>query len=179
MEEIKVNENTLLPTETVEPKPHLQMEFEAEFWRQLDIRIKPKYEKFAQLIVQGNSATDAYYIASKECDNKELPRKTCTERGSKLLNNPDIITRIQFLHRAVTEQFVMSDVELHKHLTEIIRNKGLKTADRINAIKVLAQIKGLAKADTQVNTSQHFVNLQVEVVDSNSSRELKVINGNG
>lgn len=177
MEEIKVDENTLLPTETVEPKPHLQMEFEPEFWRQLDIKLKPQKERFAQLIVQGKSATEAYDIVSRECNNKVLPRKTCTERGCKWLNDQDIVTRIQFLHSAVTRQFVMSDVELHKHLTEIIRNKGLKTADRINAIKVLAQIKGLAKPDTQVNASQHFVNLQVEVVDSSSNKELKVING--
>jgi phage terminase small subunit len=177
MEEIKVDENTLLPTEIVEPKPHLQMEFEPEFWRQLDVKLKPEQERFAQFIVQGKTATEAYYLMTKECKGKELNRKTCTERGCRWLNNPDIVTRIQFLHRAVTQQFVMSDVELHKHLTEIIRNKGLKTADRINAIKVLAQIKGLANPDTQVNTTQHFVNLQVEVVDSNQ-KELKVINGN-
>ena len=69
----------------------------------------------------------------------------------------------------------MSDLELHKHLADIIRSKTAKTADRINAIKVLAQIKGLAKADTEVHTNQHFVNLQVEVVDSKRDPEIKVI----
>ena len=40
---------------------------------------------------------------------------------------------------------------------------------------MLAQIKGLAKVDSQIHTKQHFVNLQVEVVDSDT-KKLKVIN---
>ena len=177
---IETNEETLLPTTDVKPIPIMQMEFDADFYRSFDIVLKnPLHEKFAQLIVQGKSATEAYDLAHKFCKpGKEISRKTCTERGCKLLSNNDVDTRIKQLHRAVTQKFVMSDLELHKHLTEIIRNKNEKTGDRINAIKLLAQIKGLAKGDAEVYTSQHFVNLQVEVVDKKVDvPELQVIEG--
>lgn len=173
---MKVDEKTLLPQETVEIKPAMQMEFDAEFYRSFDIVLKPLKEKFAQLIVQGKSATEAYSIAHSMCyPDKQITRKSCTERGSKLLSDNDVNTRIKQLYRAVTQQFVMSDLELHKWLSEIIRNKNEMTKDRIAALKLLAQIKGLAKGDTEVNTNQHFVNLQVEVIDSDKKPEIKVI----
>lgn len=172
---MNVDEKTLLPRGPVEIKPVMQMEFDAEFFRSFDIVLKPLKEKFAQYIVQGKSATEAYYLAQKECGGKEITRKSCTERGSKLLSDNDVNTRIKQLYRAVTQQFVMSDLELHKHLSDIIRSKDEETKDRIAAMKLLAQIKGLAKGDTEVNTNQHFVNLQVEVVDSDKKPDIKVI----
>lgn len=161
---IKVDEKTLLPTEEIKPIPKLQMEFDIDFWNSLEIKLKPLQERFAQHIVQGKSATDAYFLATKECKGKELKRKTCTEKGSKMLKDNDVMTRIKSLHRAVTEQFVMSDIELHKHLSDIIRGP-CKTSDKIAAMSLLAKIKGMLNPDVQIHQNQSFVNLQVEVVD--------------
>ena len=172
----KIDEKTLLPVEVVKPIPNMQMEFDVDFFINMDVPLKSEMqEKFAQYIVQGKSATEAYRLAHKESGKKEIKDKSCTERGCRLLANGDVLNRIKFLHKAVTSQIIMSDLELHKHLADIIRSKTCKTADRINAIKVLAQIKGLAKGDTEVHTNQHFVNLQVEVVDSKRDPEIKVI----
>lgn len=173
----EINEKTLLPVEEVKPIPVMQMEFDTDFFVNMDVPLKqPLQEKFVQYVVQGKSATQAYKLALKDLGKKDIKDKSCTERGSRLLANGDVINRIKFLYKAVTSQIIMSDLELHKHLADIIRNKSVKTADRINAIKVLAQIKGLAKADTQVNTSQHFVNLQVEVVDG-KAEPIKIVEG--
>lgn len=172
---IEVDENTLLPKQDVQVRPHLQMEFNVDFFKDLEICLKPKKEKFAQLIVQGKSATEAYEIISKD-EGKSITRKSCTEKGCKYLADPDIQKRIRQLYKAVIDQFVMSDIEIHKHLSDIVRSSFHETKDRIAALKLIAQIKGLAKGDTQVQTEQHFVNLQVEVVDSKSSdNNLQVI----
>lgn len=172
---MKIDEKTLLPTEDVKPIPSMQMEFDVDFFINMDTPLKNSlHEKFAQYIVQGKSATQAYKLALVSVGKKQIKDKSCTERGCRLLADGDIVNRIKFLHKAVTSQIIMSDLELHKHLADIIRNKGLKTADRINAIKVLAQIKGLAKGDTEVQTSQHFVNLQVEVVEADKKPEAQI-----
>ena len=174
---MKIDEKTLLPMEVVKPIPNMQMEFDVDFFINMDVPLKKSlHESFAQYIVQGKSATEAYALAHKDSGKKEIKRKSCTEKGCKLLADGDVLNRIKFLQKAVTSQIIMSDLELHKHLAEIIRNKDERTADRINAIKLLAQIKGLAKIDTEVHTSQHFVNLQVEVVDG-KAEPLKVIEG--
>ena len=173
---VKLDEKTLVPVEEVKPIPVMQMEFDVDFFANMDAPLKnPLHEKFAQLVVQGNSATQAYRLALEATNKKAIKDKSCTERGSRLLSDGDVLNRIKFLNKAVTSQIIMSDLEIHKHLADIIRDKSKKTADRINAIKVLAQIKGLANADTEVHTSQHFVNLQVEVVDSKKEPEIKVI----
>lgn len=173
---VKLDEKTLVPVEEVKPIPVMQMEFDTDFFVNMDVPLKNAlHEKFAQFIVQGNSATQAYRLALQAVNKKEIKDKSCRERGCRLLSDGDVLNRIKFLHKAVTSQIIMSDLELHKHLADIIRSKTAKTADRINAIKVLAQIKGLAKADTEVHTNQHFVNLQVEVVDSKRDPEIKVI----
>lgn len=174
---MKIDEKTLLPVEAVKPIPNMQMEFDVDFFINMDVPLKKSlHESFAQYIVQGKSATEAYALAHKDSGKKEIKRKSCTEKGCKLLADGDVLNRIKFLQKAVTSQIIMSDLEIHKHLTEIIRNKDERTADRINAIKLLAQIKGLAKIDTEVHTSQHFVNLQVEVVDG-KAEPIKVIEG--
>lgn len=173
---MEINERTLLPQEEVKPIATMQMEFDIDFFINIDTPLKnPLHEKFAQYIMQGKSATEAYFWARKDCGKKEINRKSCTEKGSRLLADGDIVNRIKFLHKAVIQQIIMSDIELYKHLTDIIRSTKEKTADRINAIKVLAQIKGLAKEE-QSQTSQHFVNLQVEVVDG-KAEPIKVIEG--
>lgn len=173
---VKLDEKTLVPVEEVKPIPVMQMEFDTDFFVNMDVPLRNVvYEKFAQFIVQGNSATQSYRLALEAAKRKPIKDKSCRERGCKLLSNGDVLNRIKFLNKAVTSQIIMSDLELHKHLADIIRSKTAKTADRINAIKVLAQIKGLAKADTEVHTNQHFVNLQVEVVDSKRDPEIKVI----
>lgn len=175
---VKLDEKTLVPQEPVEPIPNMQMEFDVDFFINMDTPLKNSlHESFAQYIVQGKSATQAYKLALKDAGKKDIKDKSCTERGCRLLSDGDVLNRIKFLHRAVTSQIIMSDLELHKHLTDIIRDKSKKTADRINAIKVLAQIKGLAKPDTEVHASQHFVNLQVEVVDAKTVPEIKVVEG--
>jgi len=172
---MKIDEKTLLPTEDVKPMPVMQMEFDVDFFINMDTPLKNSLqERFAQYIVQGKSATEAYRLAHKESGKKEIKLKSCTERGCKLLADSNVLNRIKFLNKAVTKQIIMSDLELHKHLADIIRSKTAKTADRINAIKVLAQIKGLAKGDTEVHTSQHFVNLQVEVVEANKKPEAEI-----
>lgn len=174
---MKIDEKTLLPVEVVEPIPNMQMEFDVDFFINMDAPLKNSlHESFAQYIVQGKSATQAYKLALKDAGKPDIKDKSCRERGSRLLSDGDVLNRIKFLHKAVTSQIIMSDLEIHKHLTEIIRNKDERTADRINAIKLLAQIKGLAKIDTEVHTSQHFVNLQVEVVDG-KAEPIKVIEG--
>ena len=174
---MKIDEKTLLPVEVVKPIPNMQMEFDVDFFINMDVPLKNSlHESFAQYIVQGKSATQAYKLALKDAGKPDIKDKSCTERGSRLLSNGDVLNRIKFLHKAVTSQIIMSDLELHKHLADIIRSKTAKTADRINAIKVLAQIKGLAKGDTEVHTNQHFVNLQVEVVDG-KAEPIRVIEG--
>lgn len=172
---MKIDEKTLLPTEDVKPMAIGQLEFDVDFFINMDTPLKNSLqERFAQYIVQGKSATEAYRLAHKENSKKEIKDKSCTERGCRLLSDSNVVNRIKFLNRAVTKQIIMSDLELHKHLADIIRDKSRKTADRINAIKVLAQIKGLAKGDTEVHTSQHFVNLQVEVVEADKKPEAEI-----
>lgn len=172
---MKIDEKTLLPTEDVKPIADMQMEFDVDFFINMDTPLKKSLqERFAQYIVQGKSATEAYRLAHKESGKKEIKIKSCRERGCKLLADSNVLNRIKFLNKAVTKQIIMSDLELHKHLADIIRSKTAKTADRINAIKVLAQIKGLAKGDTEVQTSQHFVNLQVEVVEADKKPEAAI-----
>ena len=173
----KIDEKTLVPAEEVKPIPVMQMEFDTDFFVNMDVPLKNAlHEKFAQFIVQGNSATQAYRLALQAVNKKEIKDKSCRERGCRLLSDGDVLNRIKFLYKAVTSQIIMSDLEIHKHLADIIRNKNEQTKDRVNAIKILAQIKGLAKADTEVHTSQHFVNLQVEVVDG-KAEPIKVIEG--
>ena len=58
---VKLDEKTLVPVEEVKPIPVMQMEFDTDFFVNMDVPLKNAlHEKFAQFIVQGNSATQAY-----------------------------------------------------------------------------------------------------------------------
>jgi phage terminase small subunit len=88
----------------------------------------PKYERFAQLISEGKSGTEAYIAAGHE-----VSRKTAGVNASRLLKNPEVKARV--------EELVAQRAEIEAKATE----KAITTAVETLAVTKERVIGELAK----------------------------------
>lgn len=90
-----------------------------------------KQEKFCQLIIKGLNQSDAYR-KSYNCDN--MKDDTINNNAYKLINNNDIVTRINELKGKIEEKLVYSALQSFNKLKEIqqkaLENKKLLLGKR-------------------------------------------------
>lgn len=109
-----------------------------------------KQERFAQLVAQGETQTDAYKKAFKP---KTTNDKTIYPEASKIAANPKIRTRIEELRKPAVEAVQMT---LEGHLRDllVLRNMAVKAGNvnaAINAEVARGKASGVASAEQKIS----------------------------
>jgi hypothetical protein len=101
----------------------------------------PKYEAFAQAVAEGISSTRAY----REHVSDRGSIYTATREASRLLNNPNVLTRVialqQGLSDAIEKRLNFSKLHLAQYLLEIMEtpveltNKRSRLRERVSKMK--------------------------------------------
>jgi hypothetical protein len=78
---------------------------------------EPRHERFASLVAQGYSATDAYMECYKGCNS----RRSANVGASKLRNQPEVIERIKQLASLVTTRDCLTMRDRRLFLARVIR----------------------------------------------------------
>jgi phage terminase small subunit len=148
--------------------------------------INPKYERFAQLISEGKSGTEAYIAAGHE-----VSRKTAGVNASRLLkDNPEIKARVEELlarradiEIAASEKAIEALAMTKEHLTEMLkadrelaRTEG-KPEAAVAAVMAMAKLHGLL-VDKKHVTGDHKHHHTTEPL-SDSAQWLEKLLGDG
>lgn len=101
--------------------------------------LTPKEEIFAQEIVKGSTAVDAYEAAGY---NPGATRKTHHENACKLRQRPRVKERIAELQAAVDAKAILSIEQIQAELTNISLDEKNSKNVRLKALDQLAKTKG-------------------------------------
>ena len=105
----------------------------------MDYRLTKRQEDFCRLVaVDGKSYVDAY----REAYGSQAVNSTIAPKGSRLAKKDKIKTRMSEMQKATTSLLTMEQTERHETLSEIARNKGERTRDRLTALDMLAKSQG-------------------------------------
>lgn len=112
-----------------------------------------KQEAFVQNIVKGMSQADAYRSAYP---NQRMSDKTVWETASKLMNNPKVVTRLKELRDKLASESIMTAQERMEWLTQLVKNNGEDTADKLKAIDILNKMSGeyVTKVEGNLNIAK-------------------------
>ena len=98
-----------------------------------------KQEDFCRLVaVDGKSYVDAY----REAYGSQAVNNTIAPKGSRLAKKDKIQARISEMQKETTSRLTMGQTERHETLSEVARNKGERTRDRLSAMDMLAKAQG-------------------------------------
>jgi len=115
--------------------------------------LKPKQEQFCIEYVKCGNAATAYQAAYSQ-----LNRLAATSRASKILQRPEIQSRIKELNDAMTSEKILTAEEVQERLSAIAKGEVLETVvlpngtlttkpaavrDVLKALELLAKCKGL------------------------------------
>jgi len=102
------------------------------------LRITKRQEDFCRLVASGSNYTEAY----REAYGSQGVNTTLAPKGSKLAKTDKIQARISELQKETTSRLIMGQTERHETLSEVARNKGERTRDRLAAVDLLAKAQG-------------------------------------
>ena len=115
--------------------------------------LKPKQEQFCIEYVKCGNAATAYQRAYRQSN-----RLAATSRASKILQRPEIQSRIKELNDAMTSEKILTAEEVQERLSAIAKGEVLETVvlpngtlttkpaavrDVLKALELLAKCKGL------------------------------------
>lgn len=98
-----------------------------------------KQEKFVQNILEGMSQADAYRSAYP---NQRMSDKSVWETASKLMNNPKVVSRLKELRDKLASESIMTAQERMEWLTQLVKNEGEDTTDKLKAIDIMNKMSG-------------------------------------
>lgn len=104
--------------------------------------LTPKQEAFAQCIANGMSQADAYRTAFEV--GEDTKATTIYPEASKLMDNPNIATRVQGLKDKLAEMALWKRLDSVRVLADIAQgvDDDAKASDRVNAVKALNAMHG-------------------------------------
>lgn len=113
--------------------------------------------KFCEFYVLTSNATEAYKIAY------ETDSPHCKTLGNRLLKNPKIQSYLKAKMKQKSEAIAKED-EILMYLTEIVRNRENKVADRLKAMDLLGRRYGLNIPDKKEDIVEvNFTRNEVEL----------------
>lgn len=95
------------------------------------------HQKFVQVYVSHANAARAYQAVYPEA-SMDSARKA----GSRLLRQPEVAAEVERLRRLSESASVMDLAQKREFLARIIHDPGQKTADRLRALKLDAELAG-------------------------------------
>ena len=105
-----------------------------------------KHEKFAQLVANGKSETDAYFDVYKT-----KSRNVARINASRLLTNASVRARVKMLQEENAKANALSRAEKRNILAGLARDKKQSAKDRISAIQEDNKMTGDAEEKVNVN----------------------------
>lgn len=101
----------------------------------------PRWEKFAQLVAEGQSQRQAYLVAYPR--SKGWKPETVDNNAYKLMNkNNEVLTRYKELQAQSADQSIMTAKERKLELSRYVRDKKLSPTDHMKAIDLLNKMEG-------------------------------------
>lgn len=101
----------------------------------------PRWEKFAQLVAEGQSQRQAYLVAYPNA--KKWKPETVDANASRLLNKNDrVLTRYKELQAQAADKSIMTAKERKLELSRYVRDKKLSPTDHMRAIDLLNKMEG-------------------------------------
>lgn len=101
----------------------------------------PRWEKFAQLVAEGQSQRQAYLAAYPR--SKAWKPETVDSKASVLLNqNGKVLARYKELQAQSADQSIMTAKERKLELSRYVRDKKLSPTDHMKAIDLLNKMEG-------------------------------------
>ena len=135
----------------------------------MDYRLTKRQEDFCRLVaVDGKSYVDAY----REAYGSQAVNNTIAPKGSRLAKKDKIQTRISEIQKETTSRLTMGQTERHETLSEVARNKGERTRDRLTALDMLAKAQG----DYVTVTESRSLNLNLDL-SQYSTTDLDLLRG--
>ncbi len=83
--------------------------------------LTPKQERFANLLVEGKTAAEAYREAYKP--KKTTKDKTIWEAASRLKNNSKVRARVEFLRSKAASESIISSQEVLENISKIAKQE--------------------------------------------------------
>lgn len=118
-------------------------------------------KKFAEKYVETGNATASAIHAGYSAGS-------ASSQGSRLLNNVKVKKYIAKLRQEEGEEYDMDMDLVLEELTKIIQNPSTKAHYKIEAMQMMARLKGWLKADTKIE-----INNNTNAVESISDEELQ------
>jgi phage terminase small subunit len=105
-------------------------------WNNLNNRHKQFIEEY---LANGKNASESYRVVYNKTNSKEH-QEQCKANGSRLIANDNIKSVIEYKMHKIHEKLEITAEWIQKNLKDIIDGDN-KNTDRINALKLLAQMK--------------------------------------
>jgi hypothetical protein len=106
-------------------------------------------ENFARYMAEGMKQIDAYRLAVPT--SQKWKDKTVYKRASEWYNTGEILGRIQEIQKQATSETIMTVTQRKEWLSEIIKNDGEETKDRLKAVDILNKMDGEYTEKVEVN----------------------------
>ena len=109
-----------------------------------------KQELFVQNIIQGMSQADAYRSAY---NTKRMSDNAIYVNASKLVADAKVALRIKELREQLATPAIMSAQERLEWLTQLVKNEGETTGDKLKAVDIMNKMQGEYVQKVQANVT--------------------------
>lgn len=126
--------------------------------------------KFAEYYVQTGNATQSAVLAGYSKD-------TASSQGSRLLNNVKVKKLIVEIRQEEGEEYDMDLEMVKEELTKIIQDPKTKAHYKIEAMQMMARLKGWMKADTKIEITNNTTQIE-QISDEELQKRMNELLGN-
>lgn len=126
---------------------------------------------FAEAYHECGNATQSAIVAGYSAD-------TASSQGSRLLNNVKVKNYISKLRKSEGEEYDLDMEDAIERLTKIIQDDKVKPHYQIEAIQMLARLKGWMKADTKIEINNNTTAVENISDDELNRRMNELMNAN-